>query len=77
MRSCVPACSTRLGVAAMPNRAARRPPVSKKKGRLVAAHQVERPAGEQHDFRRAFMRQRPGDFGLAPAVDEQQVTGEH
>ena len=33
MRSRVPACSTRLGVAATPNRAASLPPASKKKGR--------------------------------------------
>ena len=33
MRSCVPACSTRAGVRLSPKPAARRPPVSKKKGR--------------------------------------------
>ena len=46
----------------------------------MAAHQVERPAGEQHDLRRPpaflFPGQRPGDLGRAPAVDEQQVAGE-
>ena len=49
-------------------------------GPAVPAHQVERPAGEQHDLRGPpaflFPGERPGDLGRAPAVDEQQVAGE-
>ena len=46
MRSCDPACSTSAGVAAIPNRAARRPPWSKKKGRpwCLRARSRGRPA---------------------------------
>ena len=45
MRSCDPACSTSAGVAAIPNRAARRPPWSKKKARpWVRARSSGRPA---------------------------------
>ncbi len=53
-----------------------RPACVEEEGPAVPAHQVERAAGEQHDLRGADMRQRPGDLGVPPSVDEQQVARE-
>ena len=75
MRSCVPPARQR-------RRRLDTEPLGKasagveEEGPPVLPHQVERPPGQQHDLRRPVMGQRPGDFRLAPAVDEQQVAGE-
>ena len=80
MRSCVAILRDQDRRQAEPEPGGQTPARVEEEGTAVAAHQVERPPGEQHDLRRPpaflFPGERPGDLGLAPAVDKQQVAGE-
>ena len=55
----------------------RKPPaLVEEDGLAVTAREVEGPPGQQHDLRRPPVRERPGDLGVAPSVDEQEIAGE-
>ena len=52
------------------------PALVEEEGPPVAPREIERTPRQQDDLRRPAVRERPGDFRVAPAVDEQQIAGE-